>query len=206
MANHTLYKDFKQTNLAKTRVILVEASSRILGDFPEGLSEKAKGYLDKMGVEVRLNEMAKDLKNDSIQIGNELVHSTRLIWAAGVTPSSLSKKLQTETNSLGQVVVNEFLNLKDDASVYVIGDQAATFDKNGKPLPGVAPVAIQQGDYVGTRIARLNREQKPEEPSNTLIKELWPQWDAVRPLSQALECSSQAFSPGSFGFSFTLFI
>lgn len=147
ISRETLLKDFRNINTADTKIILIEGMNRILQSFDEDLSIIAKETLGKLGVEVRTNSMVKDVNENGVIVGDELIAASNIIWAAGNKVSSLINSLQSETDRSGRVIVDEDCSIPGDPDVFVIGD-AAIFNENGKPLPGVAPVAMQQGRYV----------------------------------------------------------
>ncbi len=151
MARKTLYKDYKNANLKKTRVVLVEAGSRIISSFPEKLSYRAKSDLENMGVEVLLNQRASDVSKQGIKVGESLLYAHTIIWAAGVKPSQLTESLDVKKSEDGRILVNNDLSIPNYPSAFVMGDQAAfRVDKDDEEtfLPALAPVAIQQGRFV----------------------------------------------------------
>jgi len=133
-------------------VILVEAGPRVLAAFPESLSAKAKKNLEDLGVQVMLNARASDLSKDGVRVGERYIYAKTKIWAAGVKPSSLTTQIPGEKDSQGRAVVNGDLTVKGFANVFVLGDQAA-FKDGERTLPGLAPVAMQQGAFIGSVIA-----------------------------------------------------
>lgn len=148
MVNKTLVKDFKNADLKKTKVILVDSGDRLLSAFPKELSQATYDALEKMGVEIRLNCFADKLNANGLMLGNEKVKTNTIIWAAGVFPSQLTQKIPSEKDRSGRVIVNKDLSLPNFKNVFVIGDQAAFIDKNKQTLPGLAPVAMQQGQFI----------------------------------------------------------
>jgi len=148
IANKTMMKDFRKIDPSKTKIILVEADNRILTSYHPGLSSKAKKSLEKLGVTVLTGKKVTDISNKGVELGNEFIETTNVIWAAGNAVPSLIKLLNTETDRAGRAVVNSDCSIKNNPEIFVIGD-AALFIEEGKPLPAVAPVAIQQGIYVG---------------------------------------------------------
>ena len=164
MARKTLYKDYKTANLQKTRVILVEAGPRILNTFPKKLSDKAKGDLENIGVEVVLNQRASDLSKQGLKVGENFLYSYTIIWAAGVKPSRLTENLDVKRSEDGRIFVNDDLSIPDHPDIFVIGDQAAfVVSKNGEKifLPALAPVAIQQGRFVAKLIKNeVNKKRR----------------------------------------------
>lgn len=160
ISRETLLKDFRNINTADTKIILIEGMNRILQSFDEDLSIKAKEALEKLGVEVRTNSMVKDVNENGVVVGNELIEVSNIIWAAGNKVSPLIKTLKTETDRNGRVIVEQDCSLPDDPNIFVIGD-AALFVENGEPLPGVAPVAMQQGRYLANVLKKsIPKEQR----------------------------------------------
>ena len=153
MAHHTLFKDYKNVDLKKTRVILVEADARILKAFPEKLSKQAKKDLEKLGVEVVLNQQATELSKRGLKLNGKFLETHTVIWAAGVKPSKLTEEIETDKSKDGRIIVKEDLSIPNYPSVFVIGDQAA-FSSSGQEsyLSGLAPVAMQEGHFVGKLI------------------------------------------------------
>lgn len=155
MAIHTIYKDYKNVDLKKTRVLLIEAGPRILSAFPEELSAQAAKDLQKLGVEVVTNRLASDLGPNGLKVGDEFIESQTIIWAAGIRPSKLSEKVVGPKSNDGRVVVNDDMSVEGKPFAFVLGDQAAfPVGEEGEQeyLPALAPVAIQQGQFVGKLI------------------------------------------------------
>jgi NADH dehydrogenase len=144
-------------------VLLLEAGPRILTAFPEDLSGKAKTSLERVGVEVRTGSAVTRLEEGSVVLGNETITAETVLWAAGVSASPLARTLNVPLDRAGRVVVERDLTVPGHPEVFVIGDLAAflhqTDNENppGKPLPGVAPVAIQQGRHAAKNIVRACR-------------------------------------------------
>jgi NADH dehydrogenase len=160
MASHTLVKDFKSADLSKTKVILVEAGPRVLPSFPTKLSQKAQQDLQKLGVEVLLNARASELSKSGLRVGDRSISAHTILWAAGVLPSSLSQKILVKKDKLGRPITREDLSLADFPNVFVIGDQASVPTTDGHGLPGIAPVAIQQGYFLDS-VLNADRESLP---------------------------------------------
>ena len=158
IAKQTLLKDFRNINTADTRIILVEGADRILQTFDKKLSAKARKSLENLGVEVRVNSMVKEVNENGVIIDEELIEASNIIWAAGNKVAPVVATLGAETNRAGQVIVESDCTIPGDPDVFVIGD-AALFLEDGKPLPGVAPVAMQQGRYV----AKILKKRIPKE-------------------------------------------
>jgi len=153
IAKKTLVKEFSNVNLHHTEVILVEAGPRVLAAFPPALSARAKKDLEKLGVNVMLNARASDLSKRGVKVGDQFIPSRTLIWAAGVTPSRLTAQVQTELDKGGRAKVQADLSIPQNKNFFVLGDQASFVGKKGQILPGIAPVAIQEGKYMAKVIA-----------------------------------------------------
>jgi len=149
-----LNQEFRRIDPSRTRIILIEGGPRILNAYDEALSVKAQRFLEELGVQVWVNSRATKVDETGVKFGEEFVKASTIIWAAGVKPSELNQQLQSDLDSIGRVKVNEFCALKNFPNVYVIGDQAAFEITEKKILPGLAPVAIQQGIYVAKRIMK----------------------------------------------------
>lgn len=158
IAKKTMLKDFRKIDPSKTKIILVEALDRILSNYDSDLSEKGRVALEELGVNVRLNTKVTEINENGAQLDGEFIETSNVIWAAGNTIPSLIKTLNAETDRAGRVLVENDCSIKNHPEIFVIGD-AALVIQDGKPLPGVAPVAIQQGKYV----AKIISEDLPEE-------------------------------------------
>jgi NADH dehydrogenase len=157
----TLSNDFRNIDPSNARVILVEAGPRTLATFHEDLSKRAKRDLEDLGVQVWTNCRVSDVNAEGVKIGPEWIHAKTVIWAAGVKPSPLNAQLATPIDWQGRVHVGADCSLLNDNHVFVIGDQAH-FDEGGQPLPGLAPVALQQGHFVARQIARDQKSKDRE--------------------------------------------
>jgi len=151
----TLKSDFRRIDPQRARIILAQAGPRILETFPEELSRKALARLESVGVEVRLGKPVKAIDEESVVIGDERIPCRTVIWTAGVKPSPAGKWLGAPVDKAGRVRVEKDCSVPGHPNVFVIGD-TASLDQDGKPLPGVAQVAMQQGHYVSKVIK--NRE------------------------------------------------
>ena len=163
MARNTLYKDYKNVNLKKTRVVLIESGSRILNSFPKKLSNRAKNDLENLGVEVILNQKASELSKQGLKIGEKFLYSHTIIWAAGIIPSQLTKNMDIKKSQDGRIIVNDDLSIPNHPETFAIGDQAAfaiSKDKEKIFLPALAPVAIQQGRFVAQLIKNEIKKKK----------------------------------------------
>ena len=150
----TLKSDFRRIDPLRARIILAEAAPRILANFPEELSRKAQARLESVGVEVRLGQPVKAIDDANVVIGDETIPCRTVIWTAGVTPSPAGKWLNAPTDKAGRVRVQPDCSVPEHPEVFVLGDTASFDQGGGKPLPGVAQVAMQQGRYVGKLIEK----------------------------------------------------
>ena len=148
----TLAADFRRVDPANARIILVQSGPRILPTFHEKLSRAAHERLEELGVEIRIGAKVSGVDSKGVVIGDERISSRTVIWTAGVTPSPAGKWLGVPTDKSGRVAVQPDCSVLEHPEVFVIGD-TASFDHGGKPLPGVAQVAMQQGKYVASVIA-----------------------------------------------------
>src|SRR6202158_6114093 len=147
----SLKSEFRRINPASARIVLVDMAPRVLGPFSESLSNAAKQRLEKLGVEVRLGHSVDQIDADGIVVAGERIASKTVIWTAGVAPSPAGKWLNAETDRAGRVRVQKDLTVPEHPEICVVGD-TASLDQNGKPLSGVAQVAMQQGRYDGKMI------------------------------------------------------
>ncbi|HEY5673289.1 MAG TPA: NAD(P)/FAD-dependent oxidoreductase [Malonomonas sp.] len=155
IAAQTIPKDFRNIDTATAKVILIEAADRLLGALPQKLGERALQDLQQMGVQVRLNSLVTDVRDGEVSIGEEILPAENVIWAAGVRGSELAETLGVELDRQGRVLVTDDLSVPGAPEVFVAGDLAQVTDhKTGKPVPGVAPAAIQMGEYVAAVIAK----------------------------------------------------
>ncbi|MBX9860562.1 MAG: NAD(P)/FAD-dependent oxidoreductase [Sphingomonas sp.] len=153
LTRHAADMDFRYISRQCIRVMLVEAGPRLLGAFPDELSTKALIALEQLGVEVRLNGRVTDIEADAVMVGDERVAAAAIIWGAGVQASPAAKWLGVEADRAGRVIVASDMQVADRPGVYAIGDTASVADKDGRPVPGVAPAAKQQGEHVARVIA-----------------------------------------------------
>ncbi len=162
MSRYTLAKDFRSINAKLTRVFLMEAGPGILPMFDEDLSDRAVRDLESLGVQIWTSSKVSHVDDDGVQVGDETIRASTVIWAAGVQASSLGEKLGLKTDRQGRIFVESDLSLPDHPEVFIAGDQAR-FDENDEPLPGTAPVAVQQGRFIARTIRRDLKEQPREE-------------------------------------------
>src|ERR1700692_341410 len=154
LVRSSLKSEFRRIDPASARIVLVDMAPRVLGPFSEGLSKAAKARLEKLGVEVRLGHSVDKIEADGHVVAGERIASKTVIWTAGVAPSPAGKWLNVETDRAGRVRIQKDLTVPGHPEIFVVGD-TASLDQNGKPLPGVAQVAMQQGRYAGKLIHNL---------------------------------------------------
>lgn len=154
IAKRNMIRDYSTFSRNETRIFLVEAAPRILNGYPESLAEKARNTLEKMGVRVLLNTPVTDIGDNQVSFSEGTIHTPNIIWAAGVAASPLLASLNTEQDRSGRVIVDDDLSLPDDDHIFVIGDAAHKEDSKGDPLPALAPVAMQQGNFLAKLIKR----------------------------------------------------
>jgi NADH dehydrogenase len=151
LAHKALASDFRHIDTKLTRIILLEAAPRILGAFPASLARKTQKKLEKMGVEVITGKPVTAIREGSVTVDGKEIRAHTIIWSAGVTASPAGSWLGAEVDRAGRVKVNPDLTDPHHSNVFVIGDTASVM-QDGKPLPGVAPVAMQEGRYVASVI------------------------------------------------------
>lgn len=160
LSRFTLAKDFRRIDAASARVILLEAGPRILAAFSESQATRAVRDLEHLGVEVRTGSKVTKIDNEGVEVGSELIPSATVLWAAGVTSSPLGSEAGFPVDRQGRVIVEADLSVPGHPNVFVAGDQACFTHQTGNPLPGTAPVAMQQGRY----LARLIRGEVTGRP------------------------------------------
>jgi NADH dehydrogenase FAD-containing subunit len=163
LVRNTLKSEFRRINPESARIVLIDQSPRVLGTFSPDLSQAAKDRLGSLGVEVRLGQGVDHIDADGVIVANERILSKTVIWTAGVAPSPAGKWLNVETDHAGRVRVQQDLSVPGHQEIFVVGD-TASLDQDGKPLPGVAQVAIQQGHYAGNLIHRRVTGKSPPRP------------------------------------------
>jgi NADH dehydrogenase len=162
IARYTLDKDFKHIDPSSARVVLVEGDERIISAFPEDLSASAMKQLKDLGVEVRTGIHAKNLTEGGLEVGDEFIPCRVKIWAAGNAASFVGKTMGVPVDKAGRVIVNEDLTIPGHPEVQVIGDLANFSHQGGKMLPGVSPVAMQQGRHAARNILAMMDGRKPQ--------------------------------------------
>jgi len=146
ISRFTLSRDFRTIDPRQTRIILIEAGPRILANFDASLSQQAQRDLEELGVTVWTNTRVTQISPEGVRLGNETVESKTVLWAAGVMPSDLNAKLGLELDRQGRIIVEPDLSVAGYREVFILGDQAHfAHTDDHQPLPGLAPVAMQQG-------------------------------------------------------------
>jgi NADH dehydrogenase len=153
VARHALARDFRHIDPKQARILLVEGGPRVLSVYPESLSAKAVAQLEQLGVEVRTQTQVTNIDNRGVDTKTGRIDAFTVIWGAGVKASPLGAMLDAPIDRAGRVQVTERLTLPNNDDVWAIGDMAAV-SSEGKPVPGVAPAAMQMGDYVAASIKR----------------------------------------------------
>src|SRR5246127_1287002 len=154
IARHALAHEFRSIDPARTHILLLEGGPRVLPTYAEDLSRSAQEQLKHLGVEVRTSTMVTQIEPGAVHAGGTRLPATVILWAAGVMASPLGKKLGAPVDRAGRVLVQPELSVPGHPEVFVIGDLAALKDEHGKLLPGVAPVAIQQGRFIAKLIRK----------------------------------------------------
>ena len=162
IARYTLARDFRKIDPSQTRVILIEGSPCVLDSFPKDLQSSAAKQLRDLGVEVRTGVRATNLTEGGLYVGDEFIPSRVKIWAAGNTASSIGASLGAPVDKVGRVIVNDDLTIPEHPEVQVIGDLANFSHQTGQPLPGVSPVAMQQGRHAARNILAILEGGKPQ--------------------------------------------
>jgi NADH dehydrogenase len=162
IAFRTLKRDFRNFEPSKARVVLVEAAPHLLGTYPERLRERAKEQLEQLGVEVRLGAMVTKVDELGVMLGEERLSSATVLWAAGVRGEPLARTLGVELDRAGRVKVAPDLSVPGHPDCFVVGDLALV-EQEGKPVPGVAPAAMQMGKHAA-RVIAADLAGSPREP------------------------------------------
>lgn len=157
IAKRNMMRDYQNLSKNETRVFLVEAAPQILNGYPPSLSEKARKMLEDMGVRVLLNTPVSDIAENRVRFKKSSIETTNIIWAAGVSASPMLATLGAEQDKTGRVKVNPDLSVPGYPNIFVIGDASHLEDEQGNPLPALAPVAMQQGRFLGKILASGNK-------------------------------------------------
>ncbi len=163
MATGTLRGNFRRVDPAKTSIVLIEGGNRILPTFAESLSRKAARRLEKLGVKVLTGTKVEKVDEQGVIAGGKRIPSATVLWTAGVAASPVGKTLGVPTDRAGRLPVDPFLMVPGASGVFAVGD-VAVLSQGGRPLPGVAQVAIQEGRYVGQVISRQLKGKAPRRP------------------------------------------
>ena len=163
LAAVTLRGQFRRIDPARSSIILIEGGKRILPTFAERLAQKASRRLEKLGVRVMTGVKVEKVDENGVVADGKRIPSATVLWTAGVAPSPLVKLLGAKTDRAGRVAVGPFMNVEDVTGVFVVGD-ASSVVRNGRPVPGVAQAAIQQGRYVGRLISGQIKGREPKHP------------------------------------------
>jgi len=159
ISRETIARDFRAIDPTKARIVLVEASPRVLHTFPDPLPARAAAALTRIGVEVRTGTSVTRVTPDAVWLGGEQIRARTVLWAAGVAAAPLTRTLGVPVDRAGRVLVAPDLSVPDHPEVFVIGDACALTGPDGQPLPGLAPVAIQQGRAAALNVLRRLRGQ-----------------------------------------------
>jgi NADH dehydrogenase FAD-containing subunit len=159
----SLRSEFRRIDPTSARIVLIDAARKVLGTFAPSLSDAAEQHLQKLGVEIHLGQAVEKIDSEGVIVAGERIASKTVIWTAGVTPSPAGKWLGAETDRAGRVRVQPDLRVPNHPNIFVIGD-TASLDQDGKPLAGVAQVAMQQGRYAGKLIRRQLTGKRPPKP------------------------------------------
>jgi len=162
ISRYTMAKDFRHIDPSQARVILIEGEPRLLAAYPPDLSESARKQLVKLGVEVHTSTRATNLTEAGVQIGDEFIPCRVKIWAAGNSASFVGKTLGVPVDRAGRVVVNDDLSIPGHPEIQVVGDLANFTQQSGEPLPGISPVAMQQGRHAARNVLAMIQRRKPQ--------------------------------------------
>jgi NADH:ubiquinone reductase (H+-translocating) len=164
MSKRVFANEFRYIDTRKAKILLLEGGPRVLSTYSEKLSASAHRQLQKLGVEVRTNALVTRMEANAVYVGEERIETGRVFWAAGVSASPLGRTLGTELDRAGRVNVQKDLTISNHAEVFIVGDLASLKDAEGKTVPGVAPAAIQMGQYAAQQILR-SVHKKPKLPN-----------------------------------------
>jgi len=163
ISRRVLVSDFRSIDPREASIQVLEAGPRILPSFPPDLARKAQRALERLGVQVRTGCPVREVEAGSVEAADGRIAAATILWAAGVRGSPLPWSLDVPLDSAGRVLVLPDLSIPGDGRIFAIGDVATVISQTGKPLPGVAPVAIQQGRHVARNVARdlAGRPRRP---------------------------------------------
>jgi NADH dehydrogenase len=176
ICRHALAHEFRSIDPARTHILLIEGGPRVLPSYAEDLSRSAQEQLNGLGVEVRTSTTVTEIERGAVHLGDTHVPATVVLWAAGVAASQLGKTLGAPVDRAGRVLVQPDLSIVGHREVFVIGDLAAVKNEQGKMLPGVAPVAIQQGRFVA-KLIRAELEPRVGTATDLEKRPAFHYWD-----------------------------
>jgi NADH dehydrogenase len=160
IARHALARDFRHIDPAQARVILLEGSDRVLPPYVPMLSEKARRQLIRLGVDVRTGQKVTSIDAEGVAVGSERIETRTVLWAAGVAGSGFGRALGVPLDRTGRVIVSPDLSIEGHPEVYVVGDLASLV-QDGKPIPAVAPAAVQEARHAARNVLRAMRGEAP---------------------------------------------
>ncbi len=164
LARHTLPREFRNIDPGRARVVLIEAGPRVLGGYPDSLSDYARKSLGRLGIEVELGAAVSEVTADHVVYGDRRLKTKTVIWAAGVRASPAADWMAAPADGAGRVKVEPDLSVPGHSEVFALGDTASVMAPSGKPAPGIAPVAKQSGAYVAKVIQARLRGASPPGP------------------------------------------
>ncbi len=160
LSKKVLTKEFATIDTKTARIILLEASPNVLPTASQSLSIYAKRILEKLGIEIKCNTTVLNISEGLVETNTETIEAETIIWCAGVKASPVKTWINVETDKIGRVLVNDDLSISNHSNIFVIGDASYVKNKNDMPLPGLAPVAKQEGDFVAEVIKKNIRNGK----------------------------------------------
>jgi NADH dehydrogenase len=160
IARHALARDFRHIDPTQARVILLEGSDRVLPPYVPMLSEKARRQLVRLGVDVRTGQRVTSIDAEGVAVGSERIETRTVLWAAGVAGSGFGRALGVPLDRTGRVIVSPDLSIEGHPEVYVVGDLASLV-QDGKPIPAVAPAAVQEARHAARNVLRAMRGEPP---------------------------------------------
>src|SRR5205807_6055855 len=169
MSRFTLAKDFRSINATLARIFLIEAGPRILPSFSESQSNRAVRDLERLGVQVWTSSAVTTIDSDGVEVGKDRLRAGTVLWAAGVRASVIGKLAGLEVDRQGRVSINPDMSVPGHPNVFIAGDQSVFVHQTGRPLPGTAPVAMQQGTYIARTIV-AEKKGVPRRPFHFIDK------------------------------------
>lgn len=177
ISRHALAHEFRSIDPKRSHILLLEGGPRVLPTYSEDLSRSAQEQLQALGVEVRTSAVVTRIEPGAVHVGDTHLDAAIVLWAAGVAASPLGKKLGAPTDRAGRVLVQPDLSLPGHPEVFVIGDLAAVKDEHDKMLPGVAPVAMQQGRFVAKLIRKEVEDRNLNSGAHSRSRSSFHYWD-----------------------------